>query len=183
MDGGRRCGHGHRGSSSCQLSNCQAHPHLRGFHDCIYIFLLLFCNPKFFILFFLQRRIRTISLVLREEETETEEERLVREMQEGRAKQLRVALQRLESPRKPDGGLGRAVDRRTLAKQEEEERRRKERQEEKQEQVEKAQSALPPCPVCSATFSTKANLIRHIRYHFIFLKKLHINYCFFFIWF
>ena len=88
---------------------------------------------------------------------------MVRELQQGRAKQLRVALTRLESPRKADGGLGRKTDRRTLAKQEATQEKQKVWLEARQAAHVEALQLLPPCPECQATFSTKTNLLKHIR--------------------
>ncbi len=92
-------------------------------------------------------------------EDEEEDERRQRLEMEARMKQVRVVVDRMATPTKPGTPPVRATERRTLARQEQEEERWRKRR----EQSEAAVAALPPCPMCDKSFSSKSNLVKHCR--------------------
>ncbi len=96
---------------------------------------------------------RTYSLM---NEDEDEDDRNRRLAEEARSKQVRVMVERLASPAKPDASAPRASDRR---KTEEEQKAFAENA----KRMEESRAALPECPYCDKTFTLKWNLIKHLK--------------------
>ncbi len=96
---------------------------------------------------------------LRPRSGELAEQDYQRQVAEARTRQLTVSVERVTSPRKEGGALPRAVDRRTVAAREKAKEEETRREEERRE----ALAHLPPCPECGKTFSTKPNLLKHLR--------------------
>ncbi len=100
---------------------------------------------------------------LRPRSGELAEEEYQRQVAEARSRQLSVSVERVTSPRKEGGGLPRATDRRAVAREEQIRREQERKEAERKTVVQESLSHLPPCPVCDKPFSSKSNLVKHIK--------------------
>ncbi len=96
---------------------------------------------------------------LRPRSGELVEEEYQRQCREARNRQLTVLVDRLTSPQKMGGSQPLAADRRSVAARE----KAKEKESRRAEGRSEALKSLPPCPECGKTFSTKPNLLKHLR--------------------
>ena len=96
---------------------------------------------------------------LRPRSGELAEQVYQRQVAEARNRQLTVSVERVTAPRREDGSVPRAEDRRSRAKREKAAEMETRREDDRRE----ALAGLPPCPECGKTFSTKPNLLKHLR--------------------